>query len=150
MASPLRPFCPRTNSAWPGPLPNLFLVSNIFGKGIANPIFSPFYQGYEADHPNIELLKLKNFTVGKKLADEEVVGSQGLQRVADLVSCMVPFVSLAPLSVCPPPSSPIFPACTPHHQSAASPRVSESHLLPLRHLLDFGPIRAVDRWSKIS
>ncbi|KAL9092800.1 MAG: hypothetical protein Q9165_004218 [Trypethelium subeluteriae] len=50
-------------------------------------------KGYEADHPNIELLKLKNFTVGRKLPDEEVVDPQGLQRIADIVSCMVPFIT---------------------------------------------------------
>ncbi|TKA65667.1 hypothetical protein B0A49_04984, partial [Cryomyces minteri] len=48
-------------------------------------------KGYDSGHKNIELLRLRNFTVGKKLEDEEVIGSKGLARVAELISCMVPF-----------------------------------------------------------
>lgn len=50
-------------------------------------------QGYDKDHRDIELLRLRSFTIGKKLDDSEVVGAGGLQRIADLISCMVPFVS---------------------------------------------------------
>lgn len=50
-------------------------------------------QGYEHDHRDIELLRLRNFTMGKNLADDEVIGSKGLERIAELVHCMVPFVS---------------------------------------------------------
>lgn len=50
-------------------------------------------QGYEADNPNIELLRLKNFTIGRNLKDEEVVGPGGLDRIAGLVGTMAPFVS---------------------------------------------------------
>lgn len=50
-------------------------------------------QGYEANHPNIELLRLKNFTIGKKLKDEEVVGPRCLDRIAGLVGIMASFVS---------------------------------------------------------
>jgi hypothetical protein len=39
------------------------------------------------------LLRLRNFTLGKKLSDNEVVGPGGLERIADLVACLVPFVS---------------------------------------------------------
>jgi hypothetical protein len=40
-----------------------------------------------------ELLRLRNFTLGKKLSDEDIIGSGGLDRITDLISCMVPFVS---------------------------------------------------------
>lgn len=50
-------------------------------------------KGYEKDNPNIELLKLRNFTIGKKLKDEEVLGPGGLERVAELVGILTPFVS---------------------------------------------------------
>ncbi|KAF2083205.1 hypothetical protein K490DRAFT_52251 [Saccharata proteae CBS 121410] len=50
-------------------------------------------QGYEKDHEEIELLRLRNFTVGKKLPDDKVTGPKGLERIAQLVGCMVPFVS---------------------------------------------------------
>lgn len=51
-------------------------------------------QGYEADNPNIEFLRLKNFTIGRKLKDEEVLGPGFLDTIAGLVGTMAPFVSL--------------------------------------------------------
>ena len=50
---------------------------------------------YDADHKDIALLRLKNFTIGRKLRDEEVVGEGGLERVVELIGCLVPFVSQA-------------------------------------------------------
>ncbi|KAH7064997.1 hypothetical protein B0J12DRAFT_613008, partial [Macrophomina phaseolina] len=50
-------------------------------------------QGYAKDHCDIELLRLRSFTISSKLDDSEVMGAGGLQRVADLISCMVPFSS---------------------------------------------------------
>ncbi|OAP56926.1 hypothetical protein AYL99_09038 [Fonsecaea erecta] len=50
-------------------------------------------KGYEADNPNIELLRLRNFTLGKRLADEQVVGEHGLPTILELIRVMVPFVS---------------------------------------------------------
>ncbi|KAF4537511.1 hypothetical protein BFW01_g11327 [Lasiodiplodia theobromae] len=50
-------------------------------------------QGYEKDHRDIELLRLRSFTIGKKLDDSAVMGAGGLQRIADLISCMVPFIT---------------------------------------------------------
>lgn len=60
-------------------------------------------QGYDADNPNIDLLKLKNFTIGRKLKDEEVVGPGCLDRIATLVGTMSTFVSAASV-LSPPPS----------------------------------------------
>ncbi|KAI9701226.1 MAG: hypothetical protein M1836_001895 [Candelina mexicana] len=51
-------------------------------------------KGYEADNKNIDLLRLRSYTVGKELSDGEVVGPQGLKRIADLVGIMTPFVSV--------------------------------------------------------
>ena len=50
-------------------------------------------KGYEKDNPNIDLLKLRNFTIGKKLKDEEVLGPGGLGRIAELIGILTPFVS---------------------------------------------------------
>jgi hypothetical protein len=50
-------------------------------------------QGYAQDHQDIELLRLRNFTMGRRLSDDEVVGRGGLDRIADLISSIVPFVS---------------------------------------------------------
>ncbi|KAH9864847.1 hypothetical protein IAQ61_008792 [Plenodomus lingam] len=48
---------------------------------------------YAHDHKDIELLRLRSFTIGTKLADHEVVGPGGLDRIAELVRLMVPFIS---------------------------------------------------------
>ena len=50
-------------------------------------------KGYEKDNPNIDLLKLRNYTIGKKLKDEEVLGSGGLGRIVELIGILMPFVS---------------------------------------------------------
>lgn len=50
-------------------------------------------QGYAPTHENIDLLRLRSFTLGRKLSDDEVTGPRGLDRLAELVSCMVPWVS---------------------------------------------------------
>ncbi|OCK79759.1 hypothetical protein K432DRAFT_382782 [Lepidopterella palustris CBS 459.81] len=50
-------------------------------------------KGYENDHKDIELLRLRSYTIGKKLGDDEVVGAKGLERIAELISCLVPFIT---------------------------------------------------------
>ena len=50
-------------------------------------------KGYEKENPNIDLLKLRNFTIGKKLKDEEVLGPGGLGRIVELIGILTPFVS---------------------------------------------------------
>ncbi len=45
------------------------------------------------ENANIELLRLRNYTIGKKLKDDEVLGSGGLKRIADLIGILTPFVS---------------------------------------------------------
>jgi len=50
-------------------------------------------KGFAADHAEISLLRLRNYTIGRKLTNEEVLGPEGLARVADLFSTMHPFVS---------------------------------------------------------
>ncbi|KAF2689312.1 hypothetical protein K458DRAFT_413609 [Lentithecium fluviatile CBS 122367] len=49
-------------------------------------------KGYDSNHKDIELLRLRNFTLGTKLSDEEIVGAGGLERVAELIACLVPFI----------------------------------------------------------
>ncbi|KAI9760581.1 MAG: hypothetical protein M4579_001550 [Chaenotheca gracillima] len=50
-------------------------------------------KGYDADHPNISLLRLRNYTIGKKLQDREVVGPGGLARISDLMGVLTPFIT---------------------------------------------------------
>lgn len=49
-------------------------------------------QGYDADHPNIELLRLRSFTMGRRLSDQDVLAPNVLERVMDLIAGMTPFV----------------------------------------------------------
>jgi hypothetical protein len=51
-------------------------------------------QGYNSDHPEIELLRLRNYTLGRSLADSEVLGKAGRARIAQLLTALEPFVSL--------------------------------------------------------
>ncbi|KAF1851766.1 uncharacterized protein K460DRAFT_362513 [Cucurbitaria berberidis CBS 394.84] len=50
-------------------------------------------KGYDHDHKDIKLLRLRNFTIGRKLLDDEVVGPEGLDRVAEVILSMVPFIT---------------------------------------------------------
>lgn len=49
-------------------------------------------KGFDGDHPNIDLLRLKNFTIGHRLKDGEVLGEAGRDHVAYLLSRLKPFV----------------------------------------------------------
>lgn len=63
-------------------------------------VFFPFHprltlvQGYDADHPYIDLLRLRNFTIGQKISDEDILGPRGLDRIIELVKAMHLFVSV--------------------------------------------------------
>lgn len=50
-------------------------------------------QDFTMDHKDIDLLRLRSFTLGKKLSDEAVVGPKGMDRIAELIACIEPFVS---------------------------------------------------------
>ena len=55
-------------------------------------------QGYEADNPNIELLRLRNFTLGKRLPDKDILGKDAISHVTEIITALVPFVSCITLS----------------------------------------------------
>ena len=55
-----------------------------------------FVKDYEADHPEIALLRLRNYTIGRKLKDEEILGKGALNRIADLLGILTPFVRYIP------------------------------------------------------
>lgn len=50
-------------------------------------------QGFDADHRDIELLKLRNFTVGKKIPDSVFTSDDSQDRIADTIRAMVGYVS---------------------------------------------------------
>lgn len=50
-------------------------------------------KGYDAENPNIALLRLRNYTLGRKLKDEEVVGDAAPKRIANLMQVLMPFIT---------------------------------------------------------
>ncbi|KAG8629671.1 hypothetical protein KVT40_003536 [Elsinoe batatas] len=62
-------------------------------------------QGYAKDHVDIGLLRLKNFTIGRQLTDEEVVSPGFLELVADLMGVMKPFIRYLNSIVMPDPDA---------------------------------------------
>lgn len=49
-------------------------------------------QGYTADNPAIEYLKMKSFTVGESFADEELTGKNFAAKCVDVFTAMRPLV----------------------------------------------------------
>ena len=56
--------------------------------------------GFDGEHPDIDLLRLRNYTIGASLADEDVLGEHGMHRIADLLASLKPFVSRPILHFC--------------------------------------------------
>ncbi|KUM66460.1 hypothetical protein ACN42_g571 [Penicillium freii] len=54
-------------------------------------------KGYEADNKNIKLLRLRSFTIGKPIPDDELTGDDAQEKIATLVGVMEPFVSSFPI-----------------------------------------------------
>ncbi|KAH8695066.1 hypothetical protein BGW36DRAFT_299974 [Talaromyces proteolyticus] len=50
-------------------------------------------KGYNQDHPNIDLLRLRSFTVGKPLPDELFLSPDAQEQIGSLVEILVPFVT---------------------------------------------------------
>ncbi|KAE9979789.1 hypothetical protein BLS_009471 [Venturia inaequalis] len=50
-------------------------------------------KGFDADHKDIDLLRLKSFTLTRNLDDKEVLGQQGLARISELIATLVPFIT---------------------------------------------------------
>jgi uncharacterized protein DUF2461 len=49
-------------------------------------------QGFIAEHRDIELLKLRNFTVSKKFPDAFLTDADGQAKLAEVIGAMVGFV----------------------------------------------------------
>ena len=49
-------------------------------------------KGYDPDHPNIALLKLKDYIVLRKLTDQEVADEQFPEQALAIFKTMIPFV----------------------------------------------------------
>ncbi|KAJ5887449.1 hypothetical protein N7495_007490 [Penicillium taxi] len=60
-------------------------------------------KGYEIDNKNIELLRLRSFTLGCNLPDEEIMEKGAQDRIATLIEIMEPFVTYLNSVVMPDP-----------------------------------------------
>lgn len=65
-------------------------------------------QGYDVNHKEIQLLRLRSFTLGRALSDDEFLADDAQERIAALIAAMEPFVSndsplLRSTSPCPEP-----------------------------------------------
>lgn len=73
---------------------------------LAKPGFKKFYtgldsteklkttpKGYPADHPEIELLKLKSFTLSHSIASKELEGPDAVKKVLDAFAQLYPFIA---------------------------------------------------------
>ncbi|CRK31934.1 hypothetical protein BN1708_016050 [Verticillium longisporum] len=60
-------------------------------------------QGWEADHRDIELLKLRSYTVGAKIEDGLFAREDAQERLKDMVVAMEPFVTFLNRIVMPDP-----------------------------------------------
>ncbi|KAF3905185.1 hypothetical protein AA313_de0207140 [Arthrobotrys entomopaga] len=50
-------------------------------------------KGYDKAHPDIDLLRLKSYTVGKRITDEEILLPNSLNFLVDIVRVMEPFIT---------------------------------------------------------
>ncbi|QSS59598.1 hypothetical protein I7I51_09034 [Histoplasma capsulatum] len=62
-----------------------------------------YFRGYDADNKNIDLLRLRSFTMSKKLQDKDLLGPTARDRVARIVGIMEPFVTYLNSVVMPDP-----------------------------------------------
>ncbi|KAH9885494.1 hypothetical protein F4778DRAFT_760504 [Xylariomycetidae sp. FL2044] len=60
-------------------------------------------KGFHPDHRDIQLLKLRNYTVGTKLRDEDVIGDGAQEKIMEVVGAMVQFVTFLNSVVMPDP-----------------------------------------------
>ncbi|KAI6791388.1 hypothetical protein KC367_g2980 [Hortaea werneckii] len=60
-------------------------------------------KGYDADHVDIDLLRLRNYTMGKSMSEEELTGGNGLENVVNLFMHLKPFITYINSVVMPDP-----------------------------------------------
>ncbi|KAK6350357.1 hypothetical protein TWF696_006589 [Orbilia brochopaga] len=50
-------------------------------------------KGYDKEHPDIDLLRLKSYTVGKRITDAEMLLPNAMDQLVELIRVLEPFVS---------------------------------------------------------
>ncbi|WEW56731.1 hypothetical protein PRK78_002180 [Emydomyces testavorans] len=80
--------------------------------------------GYNVDNKNLDLLRLRSFTINKKLRDQDLLGLEARDRIAHIIGIMVPFVSIPSL----------YPSGS-FHNPPTSQRLDSAQTLQLRFTL---------------
>ncbi|KAI0434209.1 hypothetical protein F5Y09DRAFT_337891 [Xylaria sp. FL1042] len=60
-------------------------------------------KGFNPDHRDIHLLKLRNYTIGRQIPDEELYGDNAQEKIMEVIRAMVPFVTFLNNVVMPDP-----------------------------------------------
>jgi uncharacterized protein (DUF2461 family) len=68
-------------------------VVRLFIEGSKENALKTKPKGFDADHQDVELLRLRSFTLGAKIRDEDVLGKDGLEKVLAVMDGLVPWVS---------------------------------------------------------
>ncbi|RFU30487.1 hypothetical protein B7463_g5868, partial [Scytalidium lignicola] len=68
-------------------------VVTAFAKMNAQNALKTKPRDYDANHKDIELLKLRNFTISKKIDDSEITSADSLQRITTYLASIVPFIT---------------------------------------------------------
>ncbi|KAI6082932.1 hypothetical protein F4821DRAFT_245784 [Hypoxylon rubiginosum] len=62
-------------------------------------------KGFNPDHRDIELLKLRNYTIGKKIPDADLLADDAQERIMNIITPMVEFVTFLNSVVMPDPGA---------------------------------------------
>ncbi|KAI0459144.1 hypothetical protein F5B21DRAFT_457355 [Xylaria acuta] len=60
-------------------------------------------KGFNPDHRDIHLLKLRNYTIGRQIPEEDLLGDNAQERIMGIIRAMVPFVTFLNNVVMPDP-----------------------------------------------
>ncbi|KAI0396558.1 hypothetical protein F5Y17DRAFT_89819 [Xylariaceae sp. FL0594] len=60
-------------------------------------------KGFNPEHRDIQLLKLRNYTVGRQIPDEDLYADDAQERIVEVIRAMVPFVTFLNSVVMPDP-----------------------------------------------
>lgn len=73
--------------------PNEKAIKKAFAKVNANGALKKKPLGFSADHRDIDLLKLRNFTMHKKVPDNVFTDADGQDQLVEMLRALVPFVT---------------------------------------------------------
>ncbi|KAI1493390.1 hypothetical protein F5X96DRAFT_621655 [Biscogniauxia mediterranea] len=68
-------------------------VLDAFARANAEGALKTKPKGFHPEHRDIELLKLRSFTVSKQIPDEVLLGDDAQDRIMDIIGPMVPFIT---------------------------------------------------------